>query len=292
MSRLSWPRSPCPNGTLPGDRSMAKKRKPPKREPKRPPRPTAHPDELPASHRRAPGRALDGRSSSAGCSALGGAQRPSARPRERSLGGPSRCRTPRSGPRWPGRPSIFRPTAPTPTSCWPNTPAAARRPCACTSRAWPPASGRWGRRPSSEDAGHFWGILETRPYMRARLGLAHPSGPRAGVTRRSRHLQDMLRLNPGDNQGVRYTLAGFLLFLDRDDDLARLLQQYPTRARRPGPTPRPCSPSAGTGTRPRPASCSRRPGRRTSTSRPTSWARSSRRRSRPAPTAPATRARP
>jgi hypothetical protein len=23
------------------------------------------------------------------------------------------------------------------------------------------------------DAGHFWGILETRPYMRARLGLAH-----------------------------------------------------------------------------------------------------------------------
>jgi hypothetical protein len=36
----------------------------------------------------------------------------------------------------------------------------------------------------------------------------------------------MLRLNPGDNQGVRYTQAGFLLFLDRDDDLARLLQQY------------------------------------------------------------------
>jgi len=35
-----------------------------------------------------------------------------------------------------------------------------------------------------------------------------------------------LCLNPGDNQGVRYTLAGFLLFLDRDDDLARLLQEY------------------------------------------------------------------
>jgi len=36
----------------------------------------------------------------------------------------------------------------------------------------------------------------------------------------------MLQLNPGDNQGVRYTLAGFLLFLDRDEDLTRLLQQY------------------------------------------------------------------
>jgi hypothetical protein len=38
---------------------------------------------------------------------------------------------------------------------------------------------------------------------------------------------EMLKLNPGDNQGVRYTLAGFLLFLDRDDDLTFLLRQYP-----------------------------------------------------------------
>ena len=36
----------------------------------------------------------------------------------------------------------------------------------------------------------------------------------------------MLRLNPNDNQGVRYSLAGFLLLLDRDDDLARLLEQF------------------------------------------------------------------
>ena len=40
----------------------------------------------------------------------------------------------------------------------------------------------------------------------------------------------MLRLNPGDNQGVRYTLAGFLLFLDRDDDLAGSSEQYPDEA--------------------------------------------------------------
>src|SRR5262249_50823953 len=43
-------------------------------------------------------------------------------------------------------------------------------------------------------------------------------------------LQDMLRLSPGDEQGVRYTLAGFLLFLERDDDLARLLEQSPDDA--------------------------------------------------------------
>jgi tetratricopeptide (TPR) repeat protein len=81
-----------------------------------------------------------------------------------------------------------------------------------------------------EDVGHFWGVLETRPYMRARLGLAHSLWTAGRRDEAIGHLQDLLRLNPGDNQGVRYTLAGFLLFLDRDDDLARLLEQYPDEA--------------------------------------------------------------
>jgi tetratricopeptide (TPR) repeat protein len=84
-----------------------------------------------------------------------------------------------------------------------------------------------GPRAFQEDAGHFWGILETRPYMRARLGLAHALWVTAQRDEAIRHLQDMLRLNPNDNQGVRYTLAGFLLFLDRDDELVRLLARYP-----------------------------------------------------------------
>jgi tetratricopeptide (TPR) repeat protein len=78
--------------------------------------------------------------------------------------------------------------------------------------------------------GHFWGLLETRPHLRARLGLAHSLWVAGRRDEAVRHLQDMLRLNPHDNQGVLYTLAGFLLFLDRDDDLARLLQQYPDEA--------------------------------------------------------------
>src|SRR5258708_15671314 len=63
--------------------------------------------------------------------------------------------------------------------------------------------------------------------MHARRGLAHALwivGRRAEAVQ---HLQDMLRLNPEDNQGVRYTLAGFLLFLDRDAELTTLLEQYP-----------------------------------------------------------------
>jgi tetratricopeptide (TPR) repeat protein len=77
-----------------------------------------------------------------------------------------------------------------------------------------------------DDVGHFWGILETRPYMRARLGLAHSLWTAAKRDEAVAHLRDMLRLNPNDNQGIRYTLAGFLLFLDRDTELAQLLDQY------------------------------------------------------------------
>ena len=83
-----------------------------------------------------------------------------------------------------------------------------------------------GQEAFQRDVGHFWGVLETRPYMRARLGLAHTLWSAGRREESVQHLQDMLRLNPGDNQGVRYTLASFLLFLDRDDDLIRLLKQY------------------------------------------------------------------
>ncbi len=77
-----------------------------------------------------------------------------------------------------------------------------------------------------QSVGHFWGLLETRPYMRAREGLAHTLWTLGRREEAAEHLQDMLRLNPGDNQGVRYTLASWLLDLGRDDELARLLDQY------------------------------------------------------------------
>ena len=40
----------------------------------------------------------------------------------------------------------------------------------------------------------------------------------------------MLRLNPNDNQGVRYGLAAYLVEAQRDDDLAALLKEYPDDA--------------------------------------------------------------
>jgi tetratricopeptide (TPR) repeat protein len=77
-----------------------------------------------------------------------------------------------------------------------------------------------------QEAGNFWAILETRPYLRARLGLAHSLWTAGRRQEAVEHLHEILRLNPSDNQGVRYTLADFLLFLDRDEDLVRLLGQF------------------------------------------------------------------
>ncbi|WP_292648173.1 tetratricopeptide repeat protein [Mesorhizobium sp.] len=77
-----------------------------------------------------------------------------------------------------------------------------------------------------EYAGHFWGFLETRPYMRARAGIA------AVLWRLGRHQEaidhylEMLELNPNDNQGIRYVLAGHLLARNDIKGLKKLIKQY------------------------------------------------------------------
>jgi len=62
-----------------------------------------------------------------------------------------------------------------------------------------------------EEAGHFWGILETRPYMRASLELAFALWRSGREVHACERLARMLELNPNDNQGVRGTLVGWRL---------------------------------------------------------------------------------
>ena len=77
-----------------------------------------------------------------------------------------------------------------------------------------------------EYAGHFWGFLETRPYMRARAGLASALLKLGDVDGAIDHFRDMLRLNPNDNQGIRYTLLGCLLERGDGGALKELLAAY------------------------------------------------------------------
>jgi len=60
-----------------------------------------------------------------------------------------------------------------------------------------------GKEQFAELRGHFWGALETRPYMRARLELALALEEAGRVAEAISHYVALLELNPGDNQGVR-----------------------------------------------------------------------------------------
>ncbi len=77
-----------------------------------------------------------------------------------------------------------------------------------------------------EKAGHFWGLLETRPYMRARAGLAETLWRLKRYEDALGHYRELLRLNPDDNQGNRYALLNLLMQLERSDDVHALLNQY------------------------------------------------------------------
>jgi tetratricopeptide (TPR) repeat protein len=75
-------------------------------------------------------------------------------------------------------------------------------------------------------AGHFWGFLETRPYMRARAGLAGVLLKLGEEDAAIGHFRAMLELNPGDNQGIRYLLLGCLLRRDDAAAVKQLLAAY------------------------------------------------------------------
>ncbi len=77
-----------------------------------------------------------------------------------------------------------------------------------------------------EKEGHFWLILETRPYMRALRGYADCLWE-AGLREKAIEIYwELLRLNPNDNQGNRYVLSSCLLESGRDEEMRRLMARY------------------------------------------------------------------
>jgi tetratricopeptide (TPR) repeat protein len=77
-----------------------------------------------------------------------------------------------------------------------------------------------------EESGHFWGILRTRPYMRARFGLAQCLEELGNLGEAVQHYRELLRLNQNDNQGVRHMLIRSLLELNANEEAAKLLKEY------------------------------------------------------------------
>jgi tetratricopeptide (TPR) repeat protein len=83
-----------------------------------------------------------------------------------------------------------------------------------------------GKRSFREDVGDFWSILETRPYMRVRQGLATALWETGAHEEAIAHYEALLKLNPNDNQGIRYLLSDCLLIRGLDDEAEALLGRY------------------------------------------------------------------
>ncbi|KAK2763312.1 hypothetical protein FQN54_009948 [Arachnomyces sp. PD_36] len=83
--------------------------------------------------------------------------------------------------------------------------------------------------------GHFWGILDTRDYMRARFGVIkalEKIKTRDSVEKQLYHLKEIMRLNRSDNMGVRYLAPGRMLRLGLDQDAYDFVKWHETTGSR------------------------------------------------------------
>lgn len=79
----------------------------------------------------------------------------------------------------------------------------------------------------TEHAGRFWGILQTRPYMRALEGLSDCMWETGERDESIGIMREMLRLNPNDNQGIRSFLVPRLFAVDDLEGVEDILAKYP-----------------------------------------------------------------
>ncbi|MGJ9459025.1 SEC-C metal-binding domain-containing protein [Oceanobacillus sp. CF4.6] len=63
-----------------------------------------------------------------------------------------------------------------------------------------------GKNYFTENIGHFWSLIETRPYMRAKETYATLMYNLSDVQEAMLHYEELLELNTNDNQGIRYRL--------------------------------------------------------------------------------------
>ncbi len=77
-----------------------------------------------------------------------------------------------------------------------------------------------------ENAGDFWGLIETRPYMRARYNFACTLIILGQDDEAINHFERLLILNENDNLGIRDELFPIYLHKQKYDQAQKLLKKY------------------------------------------------------------------
>lgn len=77
-----------------------------------------------------------------------------------------------------------------------------------------------------ENVGHFWGMIETRPYMRARNRKITILMDLGRYTEAIKECEEMLDLCESDNLGIRYTLIGLYCILEKFAECEKLYKKF------------------------------------------------------------------
>ena len=77
-----------------------------------------------------------------------------------------------------------------------------------------------------ENKGHFWMMTETRPYMRAKALHADFLYESGAEKEAFKQYQEMLRLNPNDNQGIRYILLTLYIESEQFKEAQELINDF------------------------------------------------------------------
>jgi tetratricopeptide (TPR) repeat protein len=77
-----------------------------------------------------------------------------------------------------------------------------------------------------KNTGHFWGMVSTRPYMRAKQHLGELLAETGDLEGAIATFAQMLKLNPKDNQGMRSPLLGLYLATNRPEAADHLMSLY------------------------------------------------------------------
>ena len=77
-----------------------------------------------------------------------------------------------------------------------------------------------------DNTGHFWGLHETRPYMMLRAHRAKIHALHGYTQKAQSELEELLKLNPNDNQANRFLLMNCLIINKQWDKLDALLADF------------------------------------------------------------------
>ena len=78
-----------------------------------------------------------------------------------------------------------------------------------------------------ENIGHFYGIFETRPYIRGLVIKAEYLLEEGKISQAENVCREVLRLNENDNMGARYLLMAIYATLEKENDMLKLYKKYP-----------------------------------------------------------------